>query len=303
MAITLGHDRAKADEAWSAGIPQPFGDIGSVDKLSILPICDWHTDSERLVGEAGVAYLVEADGKRLLFDVGANWKKEEPSPLLRNMKVLGFSPDDVDAIVISHPHCDHVGGMAAMRSKSFMLSPNDVDLTGRAAYVPSPLSHPTATTVVTAEPTVLFPGVATIGVIWRAIWLLGLTPEQALAVNVRGKGIVLVVGCGHQGLTRILARYRQLFTEPLCGVFGGLHYPVTESRIKRPSQKVIGTGKYPWQRITKQDVDQAIGELKAAQPSLVGISAHDSCDWTVDRFREAFGDRYRDIVVGRPIAA
>ena len=301
MIFTFAQDQRKADEAWDASKPLPLGDIGAVDSLSVLPLIDWYTDTKDLMGEAGVSYLIEADGQRILFDVGANWKSEEPSPLLRNMKTLGVTPNDIDALVISHPHCDHVGGMAPMRAKAFMLSPHDVDLTGRTAYLPSPLSHPTARTVVTEEPTVIFPGVATIGVIWRAIWLLGLTPEQALAVNVRGKGIVLIVGCGHQGLTRILARYGQLFTEPLYGVFGGLHYPVTESRIKRPSQRVIGTGKGPWQRITKQEVDQAVAKLRGAEPSLVGISAHDSCDWTVGRFREAFGDRYRDIVVGRPI--
>jgi 7,8-dihydropterin-6-yl-methyl-4-(beta-D-ribofuranosyl)aminobenzene 5'-phosphate synthase len=41
--------------------------------------------------------------------------------------------------------------------------------------------------------------------------------------------------------------------------------------------------------------------LREAKPSVVGISAHDSCDWSVGRFRDAFGDRYRDIVVGREI--
>jgi 7,8-dihydropterin-6-yl-methyl-4-(beta-D-ribofuranosyl)aminobenzene 5'-phosphate synthase len=301
MFSRFGHDVRKADEAWAAHQPRPLGDIGAVDTLSILPLSDWYADSTDLVGEAGVSYLIQADDKRILFDVGANWKNEEPSPLLRNMKALGLSPGDIDSVVISHPHCDHVGGMAPMRGKTFRLSPNDVDLTGRKAYVPATLTHPTAETVVTEEPTVIFPGVSTIGVIWRAIWFLGLTPEQALAVNVRGKGIVLIVGCGHQGLARILARSGRLFSEPLCAVFGGLHYPVTESRISKPSQRVIGTGKQPWQRITKQEVDEAIGRLQAAGPSLVGISAHDSCDWTLGRFREAFGDRYREIAVGREL--
>jgi 7,8-dihydropterin-6-yl-methyl-4-(beta-D-ribofuranosyl)aminobenzene 5'-phosphate synthase len=235
--------------------------------------------------------------------VGANWEKEEPSPLLRNMERLGITVDSLDAIVISHPHCDHTGGMDAMRGNTFMLSPTDADLAGLTAYVPSALTHPTANVVLTEQPKVILPGVATIGVIWRALWLLGLTPEQALAVNVRDKGIVVVVGCGHQGLARILERTDELFSEPIYGVFGGLHYPVTVSRTKGfASQKMIGTGKLPWQRIGKEEVDEAVALLTAAGPTLVGISAHDSCDWSVGRFREAFGDRYRDIMVGKEIA-
>ena len=64
---------------------------------------------------------------------------------------------------------------------------------------------------------------------------------------------------------------------------------------------MMGTGKLPWQRITREEVDAAVALLAAAEPSLVGISAHDSCDWSIGRFRDAFGDRYRDIVVGREI--
>jgi 7,8-dihydropterin-6-yl-methyl-4-(beta-D-ribofuranosyl)aminobenzene 5'-phosphate synthase len=292
----------KADEAWESFKPQPFGDIGSVERLSILPLSEWYTDSDDLIGEAGVSYFIKADDRQILFDLGANWKKEDPSPLVRNMRRLGVTVDSLDAIAISHPHCDHIRGMPAMRASTFMLSPTDPDLAGLTAYVPSALTHPTASVVLTEEPRVLFPGVATIGVILRALWLLGLTPEQALAVNVRGKGIVLIVGCGHQGLVRILERSRQLFSEPLYAVFGGLHYPVTASRTKGiASQKMIGTGKLPWQRVTSEEVDAAVALLAAADPALVGISAHDSCDWSVSRFRDAFRDRYRDIAVGREI--
>ncbi|MCL5736419.1 MAG: MBL fold metallo-hydrolase [Actinobacteria bacterium] len=291
----------KADEAWASYRPEPFGDIGSVDKLSILPRSEWYTENSDLLGEAGVSYLIQADGKRILFDVGANWKKEDPSPLVRNMKTLGVTADSLDAIVISHPHCDHLGGMAAQRVDTFMFSLTDADLTGITAYVPAPLTHPTATTELTVRPNVIFPGVTTIGVILRALWPFGLTPEQAIAVNVRDEGPVVIIGCGHQGMSRILERTRQLFPGPIYALVGGLHFPVTKSRVKFGMQKWIGTGKLPYQRIKRAEVDAAVAELKAANPSVVGISAHDSCDWSLGRFREAFGDRYREVAVGREI--
>jgi 7,8-dihydropterin-6-yl-methyl-4-(beta-D-ribofuranosyl)aminobenzene 5'-phosphate synthase len=294
-------DKRKAEEAWTCYTPPPLDDIGSVERLEILPLIDWYTENETLVGEAGVAYVIRADDKTILFDTGANWKNEDPSPLLRNMRALGVPMDQVDAVVISHPHPDHTGGLHARQRNMFALSPTDVDLSGRKAFVPSPLTHQTAEVILSERPTVIYPGIATTGVILRALWRFGLTPEQALAVHVRGKGIVLIVGCGHMGLGRLIQRYRQLFDEPLYALFGGLHFPVTASRTRRPSQKWAGTGKLPWQRITRREVNAAVAELAAAHPHLVGISSHDSCDWSVGRFREAFGDHYRAIVVGRGI--
>lgn len=48
-------------------------------------------------------------------------------------------------------------------------------------------------------------------------------------------------------------------------------------------------------------MDASVALLAASHPTLVGLSAHDSCDWSVGRFRDAFGDNYRDIKVGREI--
>jgi 7,8-dihydropterin-6-yl-methyl-4-(beta-D-ribofuranosyl)aminobenzene 5'-phosphate synthase len=301
MLFGFRADQRRADEAWNQSQPGPLGDIGWVDRLSILPLIDWRVTNDSLVHEAGVSYLVRADDHVILFDVGANWKKEEPSPLLRNMRTLGIDPGIIEAVVISHPHLDHVGGFAAQKRKTFMLSPQDVDLRHRPAYVPAPMTHPTANVVLADEARVVFPGVATTGTIQRALWLLGLTPEQALLVKVRGKGLVIVVGCGHQTVHRLLERCHALCDEPIYGIIGGLHFPITTSRTSPVSQKWVGTGKLPWQRITRQEVDEAITEVAAEHPGVVGISAHDSCDWTLDRFESAFGERYREVVVGREI--
>ncbi len=55
--------------------------------------------------------------------------------------------------------------------------------------------------VCSSKPAVIAPGVATIGAIPGMIFM-GRIDEQSLAVNVEGKGIVLVVGCGRQSLPR-----------------------------------------------------------------------------------------------------
>jgi len=294
----------RADRAWASARYPKLKDMGAVKRLTILPLIDWYTAHEGLIGEPGVSYLVEADDTTILFDVGYNMQEEHPSPLLRNMEALGVKLEDVECIVISHLHCDHVGGMGCQRRRTFALSGEPLDLSRVTAFVPEPMTHPTATVEVVEEPRVIAPGVATIGPIGRALFFLGWVEEQSLAVNVEGKGIVLIVGCGHQGVRRIVERAEMLFDEPLYGLIGGLHLPVTASRetlLGIPLQRLAGTGRPPWSPLRKSDVEKVLAYLKGKRLQLVGLSAHDSCDWTLAAFREAFGPAYREVKVGQRI--
>ena len=296
--------RRRADEAWAAARYPKLEDVGTVKHLTILPLIDWYTARDDLAGEPGVSYLVRADDTTILFDVGFNQRGEHPSPLLRNMQALGGDVAEIDALVISHAHEDHVGGVSHMMQHTFALSGEPVDLRSMPAYVPVPLSNPTARVTVVDGPRVIAPGVASIGPIPRQMFFFGWTPEQSLAVNVEGKGFVLIVGCGHPTLQRIVDRAEMLFDAPLYGLVGGLHYPVTGSREIKfglPLQRLLCTGKWPWDPINRQDVETAIAYLKRRSPQLVALSAHDSCDWSIEAFRQAFGTAYRDVLVGKEI--
>jgi 7,8-dihydropterin-6-yl-methyl-4-(beta-D-ribofuranosyl)aminobenzene 5'-phosphate synthase len=296
--------RRRAARAWTAARYPKLEDVGTVKRFTVLPLIDWYTAREGLVGEPGVSYLVRADDITILFDVGFNQRGEHPSPLLRNMAALGVEAADVDALVISHAHSDHLGGTSHQMHKSFALSSQPVDLKGIPAYVPEPLSNPSAQVTVVDGPRVIAPGVASMGTIPRQLFFFGWTPEQSLAVNVEGKGIVLVIGCGHSTLQRILDRAEMLFDEPIYGVVGGLHYPVTASReliLGLPAQQFLGTGKWPWKPVNRADVESAIACLQRRRPQLVALSPHDSCDWSLETFRQAFGEAYKDLLVGREI--
>lgn len=293
--------RGEAERAWRQYIPPRFEQPSTVGNLSVLPLIDYHTAADSLLGEAGVSYLVKADETTILFDLGFNRRGLSPSPLQHNMDALGVARDEIDMVVISHRHVDHMGGPGAQKGRTFTISPDDPVPLDMPAYVPDEMVHPSARVTLVTEPVELAPGVFSIGTIARSIWLLGLTWEQALAVNVEGKGIVLIIGCGHQTLERAVERTEALFDEPLYGVIGGLHLPVTGSRIKGGVQRIIGTGKPPWRLVTKDDVQATIDHLARKTPGLVAISAHDSCDWSVDQFRSAFRHCYRDVVVGEEI--
>jgi 7,8-dihydropterin-6-yl-methyl-4-(beta-D-ribofuranosyl)aminobenzene 5'-phosphate synthase len=297
-------NRRQADLSWSGYAPQRLTNLESVRTLTILPLIDWYANRESLLGEPGVSWLVQADGTKILVDVGLNMGKENPSPLLRNMQKLNVNLQDVNYIFITHLHMDHCGGWAAQRDRTFKPSGEEIDLSHVTAFVPTAMRHTSAKIKLIEGEQVLMPGIASEGPIDRSIYGTGLIKEQALVVNVAGKGLVLIVGCGHQGLARILERAERVFEEPIYGLVGGLHYPVTASRMKLlrlPVQKFIGTGKPPWRKVTRDEVRESIAVLKKKQLKLVSISAHDSCDWTLDEFRKAFPEAYRELKVGLPL--
>ena len=266
----------------------PLADIGAVDSVSILPLVDFYTDNPRLKTEAGVAYLVKAGETTLLMDVGFNKKKAHPSPLLHNMKALDIKPGSIDAVVISHVHLDHVGNIP-------VYAPQPVK--------PSP-QNPKPAVTVTDKPHKLARGVATTGAIPRNLYLMGYTLEQSLAVRVKDKGIVIIIGCGHPTVERIVERVKMLFDDPVYAIIGGLHFPVHGGRIMAGPvnvQSLVGTDRPPWQPIGEADVDNTIAAIKKINPALVSLSPHDSSDWSLERFKAAFGDRYKDLKVGTPI--
>jgi len=66
-------------------------------------------------------------------------------------------------------------------------------------------------------------------------------------------------------------------------------------------QAIVGSDNPPWRGISEQDVMDSIEVIKQEDPQIVSLSAHDSSDWSIARFKETFGDRYRDLKVGEEI--
>lgn len=306
VELKHGRDAAAADRA--AMKIERLASPGAVKGLKILPLIDYYAETPDLKTEPGVSYLIRADDTRILLDVGFNAKKEHPSPLIQNMETLGVSTSDIDMIFISHPHLDHLGGMADQKAKTFSLSQGATALSDIPVYAPVPISashwNPGPKTHVITDPMILKPGIVSIGVIHRFLFLMGRTLENALAFNVEGKGIVLIIGCGHQTIERIIERTLALFDAPIYAIIGGLHFPVRGGRIKIGPvnlQKLVGSDNPPWRGLCETDVQNAIAAIKKVSPKIVALSPHDSSDWSLKQFKQAFGDAYVDIRVGKEI--
>ncbi len=117
---------------------------------------------------------------------------------------------------------------------------------------------------------------------------MGWTEEQAIVVRLKDKGLVVFTGCGHPTIETIIQMVKRLSDEPIYAIGGGLHFPITDSPIRKPGLKVQmiwGTGKPPWKRLTDEDLKGTIDNLNAINPKHVFISAHDTCDYAIDRFK------------------
>ena len=58
-----------------------------------------------LTAEPGMSLLLETDGRKLLIDTGVS------AAMVGNLTALGVHPREIDAVVISHGHWDHTGGL------------------------------------------------------------------------------------------------------------------------------------------------------------------------------------------------
>ncbi|MFX1463330.1 MAG: MBL fold metallo-hydrolase [Promethearchaeota archaeon] len=308
MVLNKRFERNKqvAEDEWANTKLKKLDDIGTIENLEIIPLIDYHTEGEFLT-EEGVSYYIKADDTGILFDTGLNDKEIHPSPLLKNMESLGITLEDFNYVVISHLHGDHVGGSKWASNNTFSLSGTQVNLNHVKAFTPVSMNHPTAKVHHVKEPIVITNGIASIGSIRNPMFFFGDTFEQALAINVKGKGILIIVGCGHQGIHKIIDRTEALFDTPIYGIIGGLHLPIPEfpgddiTLAGLPIYKFIVTRRPPWEPWHKRDRDDTIEYLKARKPKLVALSPHDSSMESIDAFKDTFKEAYTDLKVGKPI--
>jgi 7,8-dihydropterin-6-yl-methyl-4-(beta-D-ribofuranosyl)aminobenzene 5'-phosphate synthase len=176
------------------------------------------------------------------------------------------------------------------------------------AYAPEEMKQsamtPVGKIITNQDPFIIQPGIGSIGAIPRHLFMMGKVYEQSMAINVQGKGIVLIVGCGHQGIDKIVERTRTLFKEPIYAIIGGLHYPVHGGRSALGPvdvQYIVGTDAPPWRGLNEADVFNAIEVIKKTNAQIVALSPHDSSDWALGQFKEKLGKRACDLKVGLEI--
>ena len=215
-------------------------------------------DREKLRAEHGYSLLltVERDGRRqsLLYDAGVG-----RDTALHNMEVLDIRPNELRAIVLSHGHADHHGGLEGIvrrfgrRATPLILHPDAlrdrrvVFPSGEELRLPPPrltdLEREAIEVVEERAPSLLVDGsVLVTGQVERVTdFEKGFPPQQArtadgwepdpwtwddqaVVVNVKEKGLVVLSSCSHAGAINVL-RHAQRLTgvESVHAFVGGMH--------------------------------------------------------------------------------
>ncbi|MDP8223160.1 MAG: MBL fold metallo-hydrolase [Candidatus Lernaella stagnicola] len=259
-------------------------DIPPVDTFRWTVLVEQRT-RPGFLGDAAVSYLLETDAGRTLLDVGFG---ATTKALAHNAAKLDFTIDQIDAMVLSHLHLDHMGGLAAQKAATVHWPESlGKPRPDTPCFLPDAAKAPGFSCAVIEKPSLLPTGLATTGPIARAMFVTGLIQEQALIVNLRGKGLVVITGCGHQTVPALLDAVRRISDEPIYAVGGGLHFPLAEGRWQAAGidfQRLLGTGKPPWMKIQSADIDRAITALNDAKPERVLLSAHDTDDEAIALF-------------------
>lgn len=289
------------DSRWVKEEVISLNDIGSTDTLEVMPLVNWYSISEELMTEAGVSYLIKTNDHTILFDMGFNKQKQTTSPLMNNMKVLGIAPEEIDSIFLSHIHRDHIGGVEAEKNKTVNTETAGIPFGSKPLYAPRGLKEH-KNVVLIDKPKKLLNSIASAGTIGRSL-LVGKIEEQALVVNLTGKGLVLFVGCGHQTMPKLIERVQAVFDEPIYAIIGDLHYPYPSGRLEMMGldvQRRFASGNGLFNPIELSDIKKDI-ELLNGRLQVLAMGSHDTHDFVLNLFEEEFSGRFEKVIVGKSI--
>ena len=245
-------------------VVRPFFGNPSPPMPIITVVYDNNPHGEGLETAWGFSCLVKGMEKAVLFDTGGVGRL-----LLSNMRSLGIAPREIDAIVISHLHGDHVGGL------SQFLKDNRQTVTYLPKSFPEPfmrdMEHQGFRVIPVRGPIEICADLFSTGE-------LGTTPrEQALVVRT-GRGLVIVTGCAHPGIERVVRTAKERFGADVLLVLGGFHL----------------TGS------STTEIEAVIAGLKK-----LGVRHVAPCHCTGDAarrlFKRAYGSGYIDVGIGKVI--
>ncbi len=276
---------------------------GTVDRLEVYVLAEEHA-SGMFWAQHGISFLLKVrSGEQvheILFDTGNSWE-----PIEHNLRLLGQDVSRVKAVVLSHRHYDHTGGLRGLLtdlnreitviSHPDLFRPNFV-LPLREIGIPfnkEELEGLGARFLLTRDPIEIVSGVATTGEIPRTSELEREMTIETYTVDDDGRlvrdpimddvslivklggGSVVLTGCSHAGVVNIVKRALEI-AGPVRAVMGGFHLvSASEERIEATVKALQNLG-----------VEQVI------TGHCTGLPAECA-------FRRAYGEGFSQLAVGR----
>jgi len=207
--------------------------------------------NERFQADFGYAVYLEFQGKKVLLDTGTDAKV-----LAKNIAAAGVDLSRLDAVVMTHDHHDHTGGLTWVRQQNPKVP----------VYVPPGQSYPVHDAVVVEQSLALTKDLLVIRG-HTDVPTAGIYDDLSLAVRT-GQGLYVLSSCSHSGVAGIVDRAQQAFGEKVTYFSGGARLIFREP----------------------QDTDQVVQALKARGVRQVSPS-HCSLSHAVEqRMRATLGE-------------
>jgi 7,8-dihydropterin-6-yl-methyl-4-(beta-D-ribofuranosyl)aminobenzene 5'-phosphate synthase len=244
------------------------------------------------------------EGMKLLLDTGASSEM-----ILHNADALDLDLSKIDLICLSHGHYDHTGGLMGILQRvngrvCILAHPGIFapKLKARPAlkFIGLPFSRTEleaagAIMLEAREPVAVAPGVMTTGEVPRlesfekveGFWTVkdgqycqdSIPDDQALAINLPGKGLVVITGCAHAGIINTIKHAQKITgVEELYAVIGGFHLMGADDKR----------------------IDSTAEALQLLDPAFLR-PGHCTGQKAVCRLQRALGDRCQPLAVGDSI--
>lgn len=167
----------------------------------------------------GLSFLI---GERILFDTG-----EKGEWLLGNMRTLGVAIDKIEAVIISHDHWDHWGGLWEMLKekkglKVYACLGSGKEFKDKVKELHGELIEAERTTEITRDIYITgeIPGA------YHGKYM----PEQAAVLKTKN-GLSVITGCAHPGILKMVEKIKTKFpSDPVYLVLGGFHLMESDKR-------------------------------------------------------------------------
>jgi 7,8-dihydropterin-6-yl-methyl-4-(beta-D-ribofuranosyl)aminobenzene 5'-phosphate synthase len=219
---------------------------------------------ERFIKHWGISFLI---GDDVLFDTFGDAKV-----FWRNLKGSGIDPDKIRHIIISHDHWDHLAGLWPFLEKyknvTVYICP------GFSRGTKEKIAALGARLVEAAGPLEIKKSIYSTGPI-RGVYAGQDIYEQAMIIKT-ARGVAIITGCAHPGISAIADEVKRHFSEPLFLIAGGFHL----------------------KKATRETIDNMIRALKAIGVKKVS-PLHCTGALAQAVFKRAWGRDYIGLTAGK----
>lgn len=232
--------------------------------LTIRIVQDNYVCSDELEAAWGFAAHLTGLRETILLDTGS-----DGALLLGNLGKLDLDPNRIETVILSHNHADHTGGLVALLKQNANLTL--YGLKSFPARFKETVRGYGVKFVDVNKPRAISGGVYSSGQMGTRV------REQALIVRTE-RGLVVLTGCAHPGVVRMIEKVRSLHKEEILLVLGGFHLGWAQ------------TG----------EIQQIIGALERLGARYVAPT-HCTGDKARALFAKHFGAHYLEVGVGTTI--